>query len=76
MELDDADQAYIESLIPDGAIPHAMVTVVAYLDDDAEEKLVVHITDGVTASATMGMLRMAEYKLALNVGLVAPGEED
>lgn len=64
MELDEPDQAYVLSLIPEGAIPTAIITVVAFLNPESGDmQWKVHNDTDVPLSHCLGLLDLAKLDL-------------
>lgn len=64
MELDSVDEAYIESIIPDGAIPTAIITVVAFLNPDTGDmQWKVHNDTDIPLTHCLGLLDLAKLDI-------------
>lgn len=64
MDLDAVDRAYIDSIIPEGAIATAMVTVVAFLDPETGDmRWKLHNDTDIPLTHCLGLLDLAKLDL-------------
>lgn len=64
MELDAVDQAYVDALLPEGAIATAIITVVAFLDPETGDmRWKVHNDVDIPLSHCLGLLDLAKLDI-------------
>lgn len=61
--MDDADRAWVDSLIPDGAVVEGYVAAISYIDPSGESHVRVHHDGELMASHLLGMCEMAKHHI-------------
>lgn len=60
MDLDEADKVFVDSLIPDGAIPVALVAVVAWVNGDGGMQWRCYVDADAPVSSVVGLCEFAK----------------
>lgn len=59
-DLEDVDRAYLESLMPDGSVPTALVSVVSWIDEEGKQHWRCHCIADAPVTSTLGLLDLAK----------------
>lgn len=61
--MDAYDQAYFDSIVgPDPGVPIGLVSVLAWLDADGNQRWTTHVDMAAPASSVLGLIEMAKAK--------------
>lgn len=61
--MDDADRAFVATLMPDDGVFTAMIAIVTYLDDQGAPRIKVYVDGDDTIAANLGYLEIAKEHL-------------
>jgi hypothetical protein len=61
---DDADRRFVESILPESAIPEALIAIVSWLDpDDGTQRWHVYCQSDLPCSSNVGLLEIAKLSV-------------
>lgn len=63
MEFNQSDKDFVDSLLPDGAIPTGIVTVLTYIDTSGENSWKLWVESDVPVTAIVGALELAKLDI-------------
>lgn len=63
MEFNQADKDFVDSLLPEGAIPTGIVTVLTYIDTSGENSWKLWVESDVPVTAIVGALELAKLDI-------------